>query len=164
MGRLILWLWRVAPLPGALRWWLVRALNTRYIVAASAVVFDAEGRLLLLRHTYRPRYPWGLPGGWLRGAERAEAGLAREIAEETGWRATVGPVVYVCSGERRVIELVFACAVTGGPFRPSAEVAAATFYGYDELPPGIAPDALRLITWAFAHRSAIRALLDPAGE
>jgi ADP-ribose pyrophosphatase YjhB (NUDIX family) len=162
MAPLVLWLWRVLPLPGAVRWRLVRALNTRYIVAASAVVFDGAGRLLLLRHTYRPRYPWGLPGGWLKGSEVAEAGLAREIAEETGLRATVGPVLSVCSGELpHVIELVFACTIVGGAFRRSDEVAEAAYFTYDELPAGIAPATLRLITWAFAHRSTIRAMHAP---
>src|SRR5437867_104572 len=117
MARLRLWLWRVLPLPGALRWWIMRAANTRYIVAASAVAFDDQGRLLLLRHTYRPRYPWGLPGGWLHGHETAEAGLAREIAEETSLQAAVGPIVLACSGQQpHMVELVLACRVEGGTF------------------------------------------------
>jgi len=154
-------LWRVLPIPTAVRWLLVRAAHTRYLVAACALVFDAQGRLLLQRHTYRRRYAWGLPGGWLHGAEQAGDGLTREINEKTGLRAEVGPLVRaVTGGSHRKVELIYSVRVTGS-FRSSPEVSEAAYFGFDELPTAIAPDTLAMITWAFANRSAFLHNDDP---
>ncbi len=57
------WLWKVLPIPQWGRWVLLWLTNTKYLVGVSGFVFDAEGRVLVVRHTYRKRYPWGLPGG-----------------------------------------------------------------------------------------------------
>jgi len=45
-----------------------------------AVVINAEGEILLLRHTYAPG--WQLPGGGVEVGETAEFALARELREE----------------------------------------------------------------------------------
>ena len=57
----------------------------KFLVGVLAVIFDDRGRVLLLKHTYRPDYPWGLPGGWLRAGEGAAEGIERELLEETGF-------------------------------------------------------------------------------
>ncbi len=53
------------------------------------VVRDAEGRFLLVRHTYAPG--WLFPGGGVDRAESFEQAVEREIREETGVMARARP-------------------------------------------------------------------------
>ena len=58
-------------------------------VSIKGVVLRA-GRVLLL---HNDRGEWELPGGRLEVGETPEQCVAREVAEETGWRVTTGPIL-----------------------------------------------------------------------
>lgn len=49
-----------------------------------------DGRVLLLEND---RDEWELPGGRIEIGETPEDCVAREIAEESGWRVTTGPIL-----------------------------------------------------------------------
>src|SRR5207237_4416404 len=87
--RFLLRMWRDVPFPGWMRHLFLRAINPSFMVGAMALIQDEQGRILVVEHTYRREVPWGLPGGWLKHAESPEAGLAREVLEETGYRVRV---------------------------------------------------------------------------
>lgn len=59
--------------------------NRYYVhrVAASAVVLNAEKKILLVKEIRRNEYAWGLPGGILEKKESIITGLLREVKEET---------------------------------------------------------------------------------
>ena len=74
--------WR--HLPGSVRRRLVRIGQKRFTVTVGAVIFDDQGRILLLEHVFRPDSGWGIPGGFISKGEQPEAALRRELREEIG--------------------------------------------------------------------------------
>ncbi|MFB4270104.1 NUDIX hydrolase [Nonomuraea sp. GTA35] len=56
-----------------------------------AIIFDAADRLLLVKRGHPPGMgSWSVPGGRLEPGESDEAGVRREVLEETGLRVEVG--------------------------------------------------------------------------
>lgn len=154
------WLWKVLPLPRWGRWILLWLGNTKYLVGVTGLVFDDAGRVLIARHSYRKRFPWGLPGGWAAGRERLEAALARELAEETGLAITVGEVFHVQSGyPRPQVDVYFLCRHHGGCFVPNAEITEVRFCAWEELPPEMLADQRRVLARAFARAGAAHPLI-----
>lgn len=106
------------------------------IVGVGAVIIQ-DGRVVLVKRRYEPLAgQWSLPGGRLELGETLEAGLAREMAEETGLEIEVGPVVDVfdrilLDPERKVryhyVLIDYLCRPVGGALRHGSDVAAAEF-------------------------------------
>lgn len=112
-----------------------------------ALVFDAGGRVLLVRHTY-DKY-WYLPGGGMKRGEPADAALKRELREELGIAALAierlhGTFTSTFEGKRDTIAVFVARAETIGA-RQRLEIAAAGWFALDALPPEISPATARRI-------------------
>jgi ADP-ribose pyrophosphatase YjhB (NUDIX family) len=58
-------------------------------VGVVGVVFNDQGALMIVKHVFHPRYPWGLPGGWMARHEDPAGTVRREVLEETGLRIAV---------------------------------------------------------------------------
>lgn len=93
--------------------------STGYFVlpcSIKAVVLDGAGRALL---GLNPRNEWELLGGRPDPSDRTPAQtLAREIREEAGVEATVGPIldswIYNVEGEGSVLIVTYQCSVPAG--------------------------------------------------
>ncbi len=143
---LALWLWKRIPLPRSLRWIALWLFNTKFLVGVVGVVFDDQERILLAHHTYRNRYPWGLPGGWVGAHETLEAGLVRELSEETGFVVTVDELYAVRSDyPHPQTDLYFLCTYQGGTFQPNTEIDAVEYFPVSALPTRILPSQRPMI-------------------
>lgn len=59
------------------------SIKSRPVVTVGGLIFDKEGRVLLVQ-TYKWSNMWGIPGGKIKYGEPSEEALKREIKEETG--------------------------------------------------------------------------------
>ncbi|WP_432170858.1 NUDIX hydrolase [Streptomyces sp. 1222.5] len=89
-------------------------------VSVAGVVVREDGRLLAIRRADNGK--WELPGGVLELNEPPEAGVAREVLEETGIHVEVDELTGVYKNTTRgIVALVFRCKPSGGTERTSSE-------------------------------------------
>jgi len=143
-------LWGRLPIPIWARTWIIWLLNPKYTVGVIALVRDDEGRVLLLKHTYRPGWPWGLPGGGLRAGETLEQCLRREVLEESGLEVEVDHLLSAAARtDRKLVDMIFACHPSPGAtldnFKPNAEVEEARFFAPNQMPKDMSRGQRRLI-------------------
>ena len=110
---------------------------------ASALVLDADGRVLLARRAHEPfRGTWDLPGGFLEEGEHPEDGLRRELREETGleiepheflgvWMDTYGDG----PGAPATLNLMWTARIVAGEPEANDDVSELAWFAAGELPP-----------------------------
>ena len=106
-------------------------------VAVGAIVFDDDGRVLVVQRARPPAQGlWSVPGGKVEAGESIAAAVAREVREETGLDVEVGPLVEVVErigGDYHYVILDHVARVVGGMLVASADAAAARFVDDAEL-------------------------------
>ncbi len=127
-------------LSGVLQWRALWLRHDKFIIGVSGVVFDHDGRVLLLRHRFWSGNPWGLPSGYARKGETWEEALAREVREETALDVEDVRLVGVRSGFRLRAEVYLTAELTDASPAPRVdgrEVLEARAVPVDELPEGL---------------------------
>jgi 8-oxo-dGTP diphosphatase len=148
MKRFMLQIWRY--LPGWLQRLASAIIVPRYMVVASALIFNEQGQLLFCKHTYRRHAPWGLPGGHLKFGEDPSEAVHRELMEEIGLSAQETQLLLVeGSHEIRKVILTYLCTGVSGEFIPNEEVSQFQYFDLAELPP-LESEAQRTIEKALA--------------
>jgi len=138
-GAMSAWLRRIEPWarPAVQAWARLRRGAT---LGVRAAVTDAEGRVLLIEHTYIPG--WHLPGGGVDRGETPEQAVARELVEEAGVEPTGRPALVSAHDNGRGFpgDYVLLYRVTAWrpvPATSRGEIAQARFFARDALPYGV---------------------------
>jgi ADP-ribose pyrophosphatase YjhB (NUDIX family) len=101
-------------------------------VSVAGAVVDDDGRVLAIRR--QDNGHWEPPGGVLELDETIEAGLVREIQEETGLVVTPERLTGVYKNmERGIVALVFRCRVRAGEAKTGSEAAEVAWLTADEI-------------------------------
>jgi 8-oxo-dGTP diphosphatase len=107
-------------LPVRMRRSIVRLLHPTFSVGAAVIVERHDGRVLLVRHTYRRR--WGTPGGLLNKRESPDVAAHREVGEEVGLEVRlVGEPVVVVEPKSRRVDVIYRARPADGVDPDSAE-------------------------------------------
>ena len=108
------------------------------IPCVGAVVFDTQGRLLMIQRGHDPGAGlWSIPGGRIEPGETDEQALVRELLEETNLQVKVGKFVGSVRREGlggAVVDIRdYNATVTGGTLRPGDDAADARWVEAAEL-------------------------------
>jgi 8-oxo-dGTP diphosphatase len=146
-------IWR--RIPRRLRGWTMRLSHPRFAVTAGAVITDNQGRVLLLKHRFRPGTGWGMPGGFMQEGEQPEEALRRELREEVGLE--VEKVELFTTRAFKVpmqVEIVFTARAIGDTNELNYEIQKATWFFLHELPQELPKDQVQLIKRALNDGAA----------
>jgi ADP-ribose pyrophosphatase YjhB (NUDIX family) len=120
--------------------WGIKVVVPQKRIGVAIVLLDETEQVLLLHHVFHPFAPWGVPGGWLGRNEAPAAGGLRELREETGLTAVLGPVISVeYETKPNHIEIAYLAWVESGTLSLSAEIIEAKWFPVDQLPDGMLP-------------------------
>lgn len=124
----------------------MRLTQTRFTVTAAGLIVDNEGRVLLLKHRFRPGSGWGIPGGFIEAGEQPEEGLRRELREEIGLELASAQLFATRAFQKpRQIEIIFRCQPNGDALPQSMEIRKAAWFLPESLPAGLPEDQRQLI-------------------
>lgn len=126
----------------------------RHRIGVSLVTFNEQKQVLLLRHVFHPHLPWGLPGGWLNRNEDPARGGLRELREETGLTARLGPVLHISRNNHPPhLNIAYLAYLYPGTMTLSGEIFEAAWFAPDKLPP-LFPFVYQAIETAVQHHAA----------
>jgi 8-oxo-dGTP pyrophosphatase MutT (NUDIX family) len=122
----------------------VKAVLSPTAFGVAGVVVDAQGRVLLVRHSYKTG--WCLPGGGVDRGEPPEQAVRRELAEEVGLSG--GTAQFLGLYTRRAgwaTNVIALYRVTSAQiaFKPNFEIRDICFVDPAALPPRVTPATAR---------------------
>lgn len=133
--------------------WGIYLVIPRHRIGINIVALDSANRVLLLKHVFHPACPWGLPGGWLGRHEDPRTAALRELEEETGLTAVLGPPIFTTyDAHPPHIGIIYLAAVQSGEMQLSGEILDAGWFPVQALPQPLSPTVRQAIDTAVARK------------
>ena len=125
--------------------------HPRFAVTVGGVIRDDQGRVLLLKHHFRPGSGWGMPGGYIDKDEQPDEALRRELREEAHLELKDIELFTTRAFRKpRQVEIIFCCQAVGEPAQLNFEIQKAEWFLPQQLPPQLPKDQKQIIEEAFA--------------
>jgi 8-oxo-dGTP pyrophosphatase MutT (NUDIX family) len=115
-------------------WYFARGMT----LGTRAMVFDGDGRVFLVKHSYVPG--WHMPGGGVEKGETLMTALERELREEGNIEVSAPPVLHAVYFNKRIsrrdhVALYIVREFRQiGPPEPNLEIIDHGFFAPNELP------------------------------
>ena len=141
LDRVVFALYRV--LPEWLTHRVVRTVMPKYTMGVIPFITAEDGRVLLVRQSYRPDQ-WGAPGGLCSRGEHPATTIVREAREEIGvLTVIVGEPAISVDPELYKVQFVTRCRLADGVVEQDAtpssrEIVEVRWFAPDALPPMLA--------------------------
>jgi mutator protein MutT len=137
-------IWR--RVPRRLRRWTMRLSQPRFAVTAGAIITDSDGRVLLLKHRFRPGTGWGMPGGFIEAGEQPEEALRRELREEVGLELEKIELFATRAFKTpQQVEIIFKARALGNTDQLNYEIQKVAWFSPGELPEELPKDQTEII-------------------
>lgn len=113
---------------------LWRITQPKFTAGVVGVIFNDEGKILLVEHVFHPSTPWGLPGGWIGRGENPSDTLIRELQEELQLKVELGPLLLAETEFGNHFDFAYMALSTAKVGQLSSELLQYGWYDLSELP------------------------------
>ncbi len=135
----------------------IRVFVSRHRIGVGLVGFNNQNEVLLLKHVFHPGAPWGIPGGWLDRHETPAACALRELKEETGISAVLGPVIQITRDAPPThLSIYYEADIEQDPVELSSEIIDWGWFDTDDMPGPMLPLVRLAIETAVKNREGFR--------
>ena len=145
-----------APWTGYAAQALYRVWQEHITAGVVGALFNTRGELLIVEHVFHPKFPWGLPGGWMNRNEEPDETIRREMREEVGLDIEVIKPLLIARTPflRAHLDIAYLCMLPeDAEIRLSSELLAYDWIDPMRLPPmGHFPT--RVVKLAVAERTS----------